>query len=790
MLRTTTTPSYAVTAPQTPATRFGKTADAAPVTAPAVASTPDKAPAKKPDIKGASGLWVTTEMGHSSLPAVLKSGGLAEVSGGIPWQLHKMGVDIRPIFPYYKAMQDQGFKKADLAPITLPPINGDEPEECQLYYKVIDGVTCYAIGSPSFSQHNDLYKALASDKNPIVQKNEEPSHAQQHSGGVAMQHSGGVAEQHSGGVALQHSGGTATASKPGKIINKGVFRFNQAVAAFAPLLNGTKGADNSTWQFNGEADVNFFNDWMSGVTMGELAANNPKHHYRDKTQSVFFVHNTYNPQSMTLETAKKLGITIPDDVKAEHTRYIEEADDENDEDNEALTTGRTKPIPLKALKPDPWATSWLKGLFGQQAAEANNPPDSKEAKANRKLIKKLDEKGWGVSPLAWGLRYADHIIINDRFKHTNINTAFPNDPAFRRFLREKDASGNVFDMHHALKPANNPYNSPFLAHDGYTQMGTPEQNAKEKDGVNDKKAVGANAIVPGLRNTLSRMLPGGLTPSKQAKLEQLKNFKATNKLALQKELGLKQDPNAVIYSFLARASDPRQKGVFRIINTMEKFLTENPHAQYVLGGGFNEDNPIPEIAAIANSVKANPLLKDRVYFGPFLGPKTSQRILASSTYIMNPSTYEPYGLSHIEGMVYGTVPLITGRDGLYATSYDPHVLPQYNPSSSDHHRAAYGQTAYLMDDKTDNIDYIKAVDNHGADPTHPAVRQSNEAFLKVMQRSYKDAAKGKHWAVALNGMDYAKKEHSEDAISQRYVPIIQHALMQKQAKQKTLAATG
>jgi glycogen synthase len=722
----------------------------------------DKKPVK-PDIKGSKGLWITSEFYHPTLPDKLKGGGLAQVSSTIPWQMKALGVDMRPIFPMYNAMLDQGFKKADCAPVTLPAINGEDPEICELYYKVIDGVTCYAIKSPSFSQFNDLYAAAKTDKNPILQPLNDPE-ADKHipkafhqsGGGYSGQHSGSspmsvdAATHHSGG-ATHHSGGMVDGMVTGpeaKVINKYMFKFNQAVAAFAPMLNG-KAKDGPAWQFKGDADINFFNDWMAGVILGELEAANKKNHYKDKTQSVFFVHNTYDPDVMSLETAKKLGISIPKEVENEFKYKVEE---HVDEDDDVSLLDDPPPGKQPAIHTDGWFNNWLKGLLGQQA-QSNQSEDVQKAKINKKIVEKLNEKGWGVSPLSWGLRFADMVVINERFKETNLDTDFPNDKVLRRFLGDKDRKGLVFDMHHLVSDKYNPVTAESLKTGGF-------------------KPLAANT------EKLSRA----------ERLDALKAFKQHNKLALQKEFGLKQDPKAVIFSMTNRP-EFRQKGILRIMHTMEKFLTEHPHAQYVLFG-FMPKDPNPIVDSFIQSIQQNPDFKGRVVFKGFMPQAVSMQLMAGSTYHLTPSTYEPYGLTQLEPMKFGTPPIVSDRDGLFSTVYDPHILPSYNPSPSDRRKTAYGQTGYMMQSPTDNIDYLRQLDKPNWKPTDKAIRQSNEAFYKVMDRAYTDAMKGKNLEVGLKSMDYVNNEHNFEKIAQLYVPVIEKALERKLAKAKKLEAQG
>ena len=744
------------------------------------AGKPDSVDTKtpKPDIKGAKGLWITSEFYHPTLPDKLKAGGLAQVSSTIPWQMKALGVDMRPIFPLYHAMLDQGFKKADCPPVTLPAVNGDNPEVCELYYKVIDGVTCYAIKSPSFSKFNDLYTAAKFDESPVYQtmgevdanrhlKPNQESAAQ--ANGQAVHHSGAHMPVHaSGGSAIHQSGGAAKAAQA-KVINKFMFKFNQAVAAFAPLLNGKGTQNNPAWQFNGEADINFFNDWMAGVILGELEAANKKNHYKDKTQSVFFVHNTYDPEAMTLETAKKLGINIPKEVENEFKYHVEEDDDSIDENPNSLVK---KPV----VQTDNWFNNWLKSLLGQGNGKDVDP---KIAKINKRIVEKLNEKGWGVSPLSWGLRFADMVVINERFKETNLHTQFPNDPQLRQFLGEKDRKGLVFDMHHLVSDHYNPAKAVALKENGFIQL-NPDAPLKGSTQLlnSAKQLIYPLARLTPMANRLKPLDDEGL--QRQARLDELSRFKQHNKLALQAQYGLNKDPNAVVFSMINRP-EFRQKGILRIMHTLEKFLTEHPKAQFVMFG-FVPKEPTPIVDSFIQSINQNPDFKGRVVFKGFQPQAEAMRLLAGATYNMVPSTYEPYGLSQLEPMKFGTPPVVSDRDGLFATVFDPNVLPSYNPNPSDRRKTAYGQTGYMMQSPTDNMDYLRQLDQPDWKPTDEPIRKSNQAFYQVIHRAYQDAIKGKNLDVGLRSMDYVNNEHNFETIAKLYVPIVEKALERKRDK--------
>ncbi|MEX0748850.1 MAG: glycogen/starch synthase [Candidatus Saccharimonadales bacterium] len=132
------------------------------------------------------------------------------------------------------------------------------------------------------------------------------------------------------------------------------------------------------------------------------------------------------------------------------------------------------------------------------------------------------------------------------------------------------------------------------------------------------------------------------------------NRRVNNKLDLQKEFGLEQDPHVPIIAISGRLDG--QKGLNLILETMDFVLKELDVQFIVLGSGDNR-----YIEYFEELERKYP---DRV--GTHLLPDfiLPRKIFAGSDIMMMPSFYEPGGIVAIEAMRYGAVPLVRATGGL------------------------------------------------------------------------------------------------------------------------------
>jgi starch synthase len=140
-----------------------------------------------------------------------------------------------------------------------------------------------------------------------------------------------------------------------------------------------------------------------------------------------------------------------------------------------------------------------------------------------------------------------------------------------------------------------------------------------------------------------------------------------NKLSLQREAGLRQDPNAPVVAIIARLTD--QKG-FDLITPIVEAMLQHVEAQFVLLG-TGEQRYHDFFIELAN--------RHPDQAGIFLtfNASLARRIYAGSDLFLMPSRFEPCGLGQMIAMRYGSVPLVRAVGGLADTVHD------YNPLTGE-----------------------------------------------------------------------------------------------------------
>lgn len=138
-----------------------------------------------------------------------------------------------------------------------------------------------------------------------------------------------------------------------------------------------------------------------------------------------------------------------------------------------------------------------------------------------------------------------------------------------------------------------------------------------------------------------------------------KNFrkeKVKNKLALQRELGLEENPKVMMIGVVSRLTD--QKG-FDLVNYVMDELCQDSIQLVVLGTGEERyENMFRHFAwKYQGKVSAN------IFYDNGL----SHRIYAASDAFLMPSLFEPCGLSQLMSLRYGTLPIVRETGGLKDT---------------------------------------------------------------------------------------------------------------------------
>jgi len=138
--------------------------------------------------------------------------------------------------------------------------------------------------------------------------------------------------------------------------------------------------------------------------------------------------------------------------------------------------------------------------------------------------------------------------------------------------------------------------------------------------------------------------------------------KVDNKLALQRELGLPEDPALPVVALISRLYD--QKGLDLIANILWG-LMRLPLQFVVLGAGDGRYEEMFRVLARDNPGKASTTIGFR--------PALAQRIYAGADLFMMPSRFEPCGLGQLISLRYGTIPVVRATGGLADTidDWDP-----------------------------------------------------------------------------------------------------------------------
>jgi starch synthase len=128
------------------------------------------------------------------------------------------------------------------------------------------------------------------------------------------------------------------------------------------------------------------------------------------------------------------------------------------------------------------------------------------------------------------------------------------------------------------------------------------------------------------------------------------------KLALQRELGLKEDPEVPLFAMVSRLT--QQKGANLIAELLPEFRERNMQVAILGTGEFRFENAFGEFAY------NNP---DNFAACITFNESLSRRFYAAADVFLMPSEFEPCGLAQMIAMRYGTLPLVRETGGLKDT---------------------------------------------------------------------------------------------------------------------------
>ncbi len=176
--------------------------------------------------------------------------------------------------------------------------------------------------------------------------------------------------------------------------------------------------------------------------------------------------------------------------------------------------------------------------------------------------------------------------------------------------------------------------------------------------------------------------------------------KKKNKTALQKQLGLTQDPHKFMIGVVSRLTD--QKGFDLIQRVFEEIATEDVQFVALGTGEYRYEEMFRYYAG---------KYPDRVSANICYSEELSHRVYAACDAFLMPSLFEPCGLSQLMSLRYGTLPIVRETGGLKDTvqPYD-----EYHHTGTGFSFANYNAHEMLF-----TIQYAKRVFyDHKADWNH------------------------------------------------------------------------
>ncbi|MFU8795777.1 MAG: glycogen synthase [Dehalococcoidia bacterium] len=137
-------------------------------------------------------------------------------------------------------------------------------------------------------------------------------------------------------------------------------------------------------------------------------------------------------------------------------------------------------------------------------------------------------------------------------------------------------------------------------------------------------------------------------------------MRAHNKLTLQRNTALPQDPNTPLFGMVSRLEE--QKGIDLVLRAIPSFVAETGAQLVILGQGRDHYHRALSEAALK--------YPDRVSVSIGHDEKAARLIYGGSDMFLMPSRFEPCGLGQLIAMRYGAVPVVRQTGGLADTVKD------------------------------------------------------------------------------------------------------------------------
>jgi glycogen synthase len=377
------------------------------------------------------------------------------------------------------------------------------------------------------------------------------------------------------------------------------------------------------------------------------------------------------------------------------------------------------------------------------------------------------------SPLESGVANADVVIANQNY----VRSITAKQEAFDFLVKnlwEKMAYGKLFDMHHGIDDAYDPFSSQSLETDGFTTL----------------KIAGGARLWCQMRRALLRIAPQSrrfqVDTTRFFNRRELIRYKRTNKRALQQIMGLEPNEDAIVFSFVGRF-DPIQKGFYLLMNEARALMDTHRNIQFIIAGA--NSNGDYHVGQFIEEMNADPRYKGRIYIqDQFVNRRAVIRIYAGSDFFIMPSLYEPFGLAQLEAMKLGAIPIAHGVDGIRSTVSDP-IIDRLDPEPRER-VWEYGQVGVKIELLNVPI-YHRAITDQVNDRPLDAMERwvlddSQRKFKLAMDRAIRlgeDPAR--RVQIIQNGMRYVAGEHTWSRIIQRYDAPVKRAVFDAHMRVRT-----
>lgn len=178
-------------------------------------------------------------------------------------------------------------------------------------------------------------------------------------------------------------------------------------------------------------------------------------------------------------------------------------------------------------------------------------------------------------------------------------------------------------------------------------------------------------ILNGIDTNLHNPYRDPCIPSKYSKNNPAK--KLDNKIALQKSLGLAEEPDTPVLAMIGRLAD--HKGIDLVVNVFDEIMQEK--LQFVLLG-TGEAKYEDFFRGKAGKYKG------RMSVSTEFSAELASRIYAGADLFLMPSVSEPCGLAQMISLRYGTIPIVRETGGLKDS-----IVP-YNPENGKGNGISFG----------------------------------------------------------------------------------------------------